>query len=587
MKRHLIFGSLPAVLMAMLVSSCIDDNYDLSDIDTTTRIDVTDLTIPVNIDPVTLGDIIKFDENSKIQPITIDGKEFYALSQDGDFHSEPIQIAAIRAKSTPIADTNETLSRIFTSSYKGKRLPEAQISYELHNIGNDFSYTATSIDPAIVSLAGIKTAPFKFGLILEISDPQSVIGTLTFTDLVIRMPKGLMATTSVGTYDRASGLWKINKVEVARNVVPVSLTATGIDMKLAGASINPDHSLDFNSEFRIQEGLATVSLTGVPTGMDNVNLNVKYEIGDLEVQAFSGRIQYQLEGLDIAPVSLSDIPDFLRGGDTNIELANPQIYLGVNNPLADVPLNCSTGLQLTAMRNGMPTLTFTPEQIISIGHDKGVSGPYNFVLTPEGDHLTVPADFSAGLQRVNFNTLGSLLATPASWSTHGLPDQIGIALLNPQVPVQDVVDFTLPRTISGVNGHYRLLAPLALNDGSHVIYTETRTGWSTEDLEDLTVTALTLTADVDNQCPAGAQIYVYPIDVDGKEIDGVEIKSNRLEAGQSSQLVITMTGEVRRLDGIRIVAVLEGHDGSALAPSQRLVLSNIKAKVSGYYQREL
>ncbi len=35
------------------LTGCVDDKYDLSDIDTTTRIQVNDLVLPVNIDAVT------------------------------------------------------------------------------------------------------------------------------------------------------------------------------------------------------------------------------------------------------------------------------------------------------------------------------------------------------------------------------------------------------------------------------------------------------------------------------------------------------------------------------------------------------
>lgn len=47
------WSCLTAVLTAVVTTGCVDDSYDLSDIDTTTRIEVKDLTIPVNIDAIT------------------------------------------------------------------------------------------------------------------------------------------------------------------------------------------------------------------------------------------------------------------------------------------------------------------------------------------------------------------------------------------------------------------------------------------------------------------------------------------------------------------------------------------------------
>ncbi|MBO4965229.1 MAG: hypothetical protein J6C81_03060 [Muribaculaceae bacterium] len=76
---------------ALLFSGCIDDAYDLSDIDTTSRVNVNGLVIPVNIDQITLDDIISFDENSKIKAVTIGGERFYALVENGEFNSEDIK----------------------------------------------------------------------------------------------------------------------------------------------------------------------------------------------------------------------------------------------------------------------------------------------------------------------------------------------------------------------------------------------------------------------------------------------------------------------------------------------------------------
>lgn len=59
-----------------LLAGCVNDDYDLSDIDTTTRVSVNDLILPVNIDAITLGDVISVDEDSRIKPVIINGQEF-------------------------------------------------------------------------------------------------------------------------------------------------------------------------------------------------------------------------------------------------------------------------------------------------------------------------------------------------------------------------------------------------------------------------------------------------------------------------------------------------------------------------------
>ncbi len=64
-KFHLLAVGSAAVVM---LGACVDDNYSLDDIDTTTRITVDNLTLPVNIDAVTLADVITYDDDSRIKP---------------------------------------------------------------------------------------------------------------------------------------------------------------------------------------------------------------------------------------------------------------------------------------------------------------------------------------------------------------------------------------------------------------------------------------------------------------------------------------------------------------------------------------
>lgn len=89
MYHKTILRALAFTSPLLLLTGCIDDNYDISNADTTSRINVNDLVLPVNIDPVRLGDVIKI-EGGKIQPVTIGDQNFYALVQDGSFESEDI-----------------------------------------------------------------------------------------------------------------------------------------------------------------------------------------------------------------------------------------------------------------------------------------------------------------------------------------------------------------------------------------------------------------------------------------------------------------------------------------------------------------
>lgn len=579
------------VLALPLLASCVNDDYDLSDIDTTTQIKVENLVIPVNIDKVTLGDIITFDDDSKIKPVTIGGETFYALIEDGSFKSDPIEIKKVTA-AAPVLNPTEAYLDPIVPPVPLVDLPfdpsDLSVTYKITEMGNDVDFNAGKVDEAIESLDYVN-AEISFTIMLEALEMGDVIKDITFSDIVFQMPKGLVAQPSLGEYDSNTGLWTIDVVSATNYQLSLTFKATGVDFVKAGASINANHEFSYKGSVKILGGQVKLTPNLDATQLPGqLHFRASYQVSDLVANSFSGKVNYKLDGININPVSLGDVPDFLSGEGTNISLANPQIYLQVNNPVAVNNLQCETGITLSAIREGAPTLDFTPGTPFTIGYNAGVAGPYNFVLTPSIDNINVPDRFSNNLTFVPFATLGNLLATPAGFEKQGLPDQIGIKLDSPQIPSQQVTDFALGRSLEGVNGSYELVAPLALTSDALIVYTDTQDGWSSEDLDAVTVSKLSVNANVTNECPLGVSLVAWPIDKEGNRIPGVEVKSNFIEANSTAPVVIEMTGTIKNLDGVIFEARVTGsNDNSALTPSQSIILTEIRACVSGYYEKKL
>ncbi len=591
MKRSFVKTAL-ALAVVPLVSGCVNNDYDLSDIDTTSRINVENLVVPVNLDAVTLGDIITFDENSKIKPVTLDGKTFYALIEDGTFESETIHINKVTASAPTIEPTEAYLPMIdLPLPAQGTERATASLTYRITPMGEGINYDAGVIDEAIVSLEHI-TAPLSLTITLDaLNAGAGIVGT-EFNDVVVNLPKGLEVSSADGSYDPETGIWTIDNVQSDGTHAALTLNATGVDCVRAGAVIDADHSFCFNGPFTLQSGTVTlktnIDLSNLP---QELHFRATYNVSTLEATAFSGIVNYKLDGLNIDPVSLGDIPDFLRCDGTNISLNNPQIYLNVNNPVASNGLDCTSGITLSAIRPNVAPMDFTPDNgAFTIGHQYGNDGPYNFVLAPEDDNLNVPEQYAANRTFVQFTSLRDLLSISSINTTQaGLPEKIGIRLDDPQIPAQHVVNFALGRDIDPVRGSYELVAPLSLTSTASIIYTETEDGWNDEDVDAITVTQLKLTAVATNNCPVGVELYVWPVDVDGNRIPGVEVKSNYLEANASqAPITIELTGTVQHLDGVIYEARLGGSDNSeALDPAQTVELKDIRVCVSGYYEKEL
>lgn len=586
---------LPALVGLATLTSCdYDEGYDLENIDTTSRIRIDELVVPVNMEEITLNDIIKLDEGSNIKKIVVNGEEVYALTESGDFESDPIHIAKVSATAPRIADVSARLLPTdlpFLAAPKDIDLSKYAVTYAIDNVGRSFTYDINNIDDAIVDIRTVETDPVRFSLRLTIANELADYEKIGFSQLRIRMPKGLNATSNVGSYDNTTGLWTIDEFTPQGSHADIWLEARTIDFKANGCNIS-NHSMKLNSELFVESGYVTITPQlngGLPTELPtSLDFSISFNISDISASSFTGTVNYRIDGFSIDPVDLSDIPDFLDGEFTRLGIANPQIYLQLNNPVAGDKLSCETGISLSALRQGY-TRSFSPDnnRKIVVGTSAGVAGPYNFVLAPDREKLSVPADFGTNPEFVQFTGLREILMPDDNVNNHlGLPDKIGIDLVDPQIPVSQVNNFILGRNIAGVKGKYELIAPLALTDESVIYYSdrETDLGISTDD-GNLVVEKLSVSVNVDNGTPLGFKLTAYPLDKDGNRISGVDITASSIAPNTANQeVVISMTGEISGLDGIEYVA--EAHAGSAenaLRPNMSLHLSNIRATVSGYY----
>ena len=571
---------LPLVGLPLLLTGCVDDNYDLSDIDTTTRISVNDLVIPVNVDAVTLDDIIDPDEDSKIKKVTVEGKTFYALTESGEFHSDPIEIDAVLAQAPTLESTHSTISIVPQAAPRHRRAAAFTATYKMVEMGNDFTYTSRNVDEAIIELKSAKVAPVDFRITMRPENVGTAIDEITFTNVKIQMPKGMDATVTHGKYDPATGIWTIADYTVNSNKAEITLTASEIDFLANDAHIDAYRNLVFNGKFELKEGLVTIGVNGSSLPQ-SIGFTADYTMGSLDIKSLSGRIKYDLDGMNINPIDLNDIPDFLTGDETDITLGNPQIYLNLNNPLADSRLEYGSGLTLTAVREDGER-PFSSDQRVRIGYSRGVSGPYNFVLAPSANDLNIPTGYDQDLQYVPFSSLGSVVAG------QGLPKQIKITLDEPQVPEQNVTDFPLGVTLESVTGSYDLMAPLSLKPGSRIVYSDREDGWNDEDVDAIVIEKLSLDAVVTNNCPVSIELRAYPLGKDGQKISGVELSSNVVEANAKDvPLTITMTGRIEHLDGVVYEAVVLSDSPETLAPDLSIELNHIRARVTGYYEKEL
>lgn len=575
-RYHLCIAVLAS---AVAMTSCVDDNYDLSDVDTTAKVQVNDLTIPVNIDPITLGSIFDIDNEDPDAVIKeIDGA--YAVVKSGTFTSSDIKIDPVLLSGTVGGAVSSSIP-----TGAGGQQPSAGmvLSLPITSDNISYSYSTGSVPAEILSIDNV-TARFTLSCSLRFSN-LSGISEITLRNLVFEMPKGLNAVASVGSYDANTGKVTIPSCILTDGLLTVVLDCSGLDYAKAGGLLNTvDHSASLSGNVRLASGDLVIDGSKVSGRIpDQIGMSTSLNITDIDVKKFSGELCYDISGVSISDITLDDLPDVLAQNGTSVSLANPQIYLGVTNPLSRYGLKARTGLEITSH--------FRPEQnTADAAYSLDAPGSFtvspdpssSYVLSPENPVAAYPG-FS-NLLHVPFTSLSSVL------SGNGLPQSLSILLVDPQVFPQHVVDLPLDQPFGSVNGNYEFFAPLAFNANSKVVYTETENGWNDEDVDAITIEKLVVSTTVSSDLPFSLDFKAYPVDVNGNKINNVDIEGATVPANAVDQKIeIRITGEVTHLDGIVFTATgLVPEDMKmAISSSQNINCKDIRATVSGYYLKEL
>lgn len=565
-----------AIAMAASLASCVDDKYDLSDIDTTVQVKVNDLTIPVNLDAIELKSILEEGDEIKI----VDGQ--YAITEDGDFNSSPINIGAVNIASQEFNPTAINVPYVPAAvAVAGGTAGHFPIELE----AQDFKFTATDIPSEITgvtALGGDLEFIFKFHL----SGITSIAKRVELQDLVLQLPKGLrMTDVAGGRYDPQTGIAEIPAKEVQGEELTLTLEADRVDIETMDAVFNAEaHSLEVSGDFYVKSGSIAIAKADLLPGTTptQLQLTVNYVIPDFSVSTFSGRVKYTIDGVDISDVDLSDLPDVLTQEGTNISIVNPCIYISLVNPLGRYGLTAQTGMKITSYHGdeGKEYELNDPGFFTIIAG--GETGKSSYCLSPV-DPTVKLAGYESAIH-VPFTELSKVL------SGAGLPSRLGITLVDPNVNDQPVVDLPLGSDIGEVSGSYSFFAPIALSTGSKIVYSDVADGWGSEDLDHITIKELHVRASIACEIPLALDAMAYPIDKDGNDIDGVKIEGAKLTAGSEPQTVdIHITGEIKGgLDGIRYeVTATAGSDETPLKPDMKIIVTNLRPSVSGYYEKEL
>ncbi|MCM1318879.1 MAG: hypothetical protein NC217_00670 [Muribaculaceae bacterium] len=574
MQKKLLAAVPLSAAALCLLPGCIDDKYDLSDVDTTVEVKVTDLTVPVNIDPIKMDNILDIKDGDRIQ--VVDG--YYAVVESGDFNTDDINIDRIELNAPTIESRTKTIN---VESVPGGVATD--VSFPLATPESSFSYSTNDVSDFIVSIDKVG-ANFSLDIAMTFNELNGIVKGGTITDLKLHIPSGLTLVNPAGTYDDVNGIYTLASVPMNGNKANIRIQASAIDAKKA--HINYDyikHSVDFEGTVSIIDGHLKVSKSDINSAAslpNTITLRSDYTMSHITVTSFTGEMDYKIEDSAFSDIDLSDLPDFLSQEGTNISIQNPQIYLNIYNPLYKYSLYAETGMRISSTGQDGVIRNYL------IDNPFRVQGSPS---TPDMNYCLSPSKPSKWYGNYTDCTYVPYTSLSDILSGNGIPRKLSVSLTNPMVPTQKVTDIKLGENLGKVHGTYTFFAPLNLKAGSSIVYSDREDGWSSEDLDAVTINALELNVNVTTNIPLKVHLTGYPIDKQGNRINNVEILGGEVNANADHQPVrLYITGEIKYLDGIEFVATAISTDPNVtLNPDMTITLSDVKAKVSGVYNKEL
>ena len=606
MKKELL--RLLPVAAVLLTASCTDKQYDLSDIDTTSRFTAKGLVIPLNMEPIKLDAIISIEDDSDIKK-DANGNYYFQKQSTTAFRSKDVKVEKITiAKPADISEevmvsitlpqdiinkieqyaSNKTIAEIIgdadLSSLVGINSNTPIFKIEI-NDKKDFNLNAANIDSRITKLEKLGFEPLNLNIDIKLDGLKNLVSSVNIKDLVISLPAG-MTVTNNDNYDTNTGKLTYDELAITEGQKNIQATVTGLvydKMATDGAVFDADkHTFDYNKQCSVS-GTAeikagnlnqNVKLATIVSATDaSYSCDVKFS-NNIVVNSFSGGINYTIEDINIDPVRISNLPEILQESGTNIELENPQLYLNVNNPFYDNNITATAGLRI---EGNVPVPTDETGKALTFDTKNN-----KIALAPKNEDLL--ADLIAqGYQYEPFAEMKSLLSGDnANPEKDKVPEILNIKIVNPVLNADNVKDFALGVNHPGITGNWKFYTKLSLTENTVIKYTKTWDNWGSKDLDGLTVENAIVNFTVQKEVAMNADKIKFTLLGKTGELKGETF----LQGDEEQDITIVMTNaQVKSIYGGKIDVTLKGQ-GRELNKEQELKISNLRVIVDGYYDKE-
>lgn len=620
MKKNFFFGIGCLALASCLLSACVDDKYDVNDMDMTIG-STSDLALPsLSTDSILLKNIMDLGEDDIIK--VKDGEFRLVTSGQANMTETEVNEITISKPNIEAVHTNVQLNTNGNPArYRAVAgVPDETFAYTITEQNKAFFEVNETSNVISEDLVDVDAVAFKEGIVLKstlnltFSNGGDFIKKIHLQNLSLSTPKDLSFEKAELTYTQ-NGQSRTNQVSISDGLVsisgendvvvdagkPVYLALTldmaevnGNGISFVNKKIEINSLFKFNGTFAIKsEEFENLSAAQLQQIQDNgIASVIPQEVAFDIVSAFSDNISVvrvdaiaQKAVSEPEPIVLDNMPNFLKDESVKIVLNNPPFIIEWNNPF---PAGSVVNPDAAAVKNNLTIESVKGDEVIArkLATLSGIpSGKSILVLADAPATAEVPARY-ASYNRINVvvENLNELLMT--------IPDKICINFAPVTIALKDLVPGQYNTQVD-----YCVDTPLEFLDGSKLIYEDVEdVEDDMDDASDFDAKAIEIQANVVTNLPMDLTLSVDALDRNGRSLKGGVIDVNDVVVGAhkgdisettTQAVVINITPReghsIRELlqNMAKFVYRAEFEGEGKLYENASIKLTNVKATIKG------
>lgn len=590
--KHLMASGALLLATGLVATSCIDSSFDLNeDIDMTMGFGADGLSVKLgSTGKVYLDDILDIDKSVKL-----DASNVYYLVEDGSTNVDfTVNTVTTTIKNATLHADQELVNfgSVLPAGVPSMTIPgDWSLSADLAGKTDDFTFRLSNIPSEMKNLSAIyPIAGTRVSLSLKLEATPNVKAKITqIKDLKITMPEYLrIKSVSQGSFEG-------NVITISNVANPGAGEVCRVEMECI--DLGADGNITSNDELVLPVEKSRIKMSGhftvgakqafTVTASDNIRLSMDILLGsgvsgqdatltvDKVVGKFNPNINPSIESIDIQ----SQLPDFLQDDEVRIAVANPTLRFDVD--MTQIPLSLNFSGKLIAHKGGVANdkTVVLPET----GKAEFLKNKQNYVYFSQESTPYDPTGLIPFAAKHKVSNLGTLIEQ--------LPDYIKVDVSNGQIKVKDE-----PATIQlGKNYNaslgYKIFVPFQFNNGLKIVYRDS-TNSLNDDLKDYQAEGLAIKATAYSTVPLDLSATVYPVDVNGNEIPGIQVDNVMIKAStdgtteQATEMEVsvklTNPKDLQKVDRFRFRVSADANQSNlSLNSQQYLRFDNVRLQLKG------